>query len=446
MIRGESTTALAVRCGVSAFRMFAIAIAIDVVCVACSSGPPPNVTPAETTMAPASWLMYQANGEHNAVVARPGFEASWVFEAGSAINGGLAVSGDMLILDTFGHKVIALDVNHGSQRWTAEVDNIVMSSPVVADGMVYVGTGSNERMSRDAMAALPHERDAVGGGLWGHPGGDRVVALDVNNGDRRWAFKTPGEDMPSPAYVRGRLVFANGDAHAYALNARTGGMVWRRALTGVSTMASANVARGRVLLGVCSGEAYTGSTLAIDPARGSIVWSASHGDCDSAPTVSGRRVFVSGTRWRRAAYGSEYRGEVAALDADTGATLWTYHAPTAGPATMVGSSERAVAGCYANGTYFQSIPTSDQVVAFDAATGRIKWSFHTVAPSKMSPVVNAHRVYIGDTAGILYALDEASGRLVSARPFRAPFSTAPPVLVGSTLIVVSGTKVYALPQ
>jgi outer membrane protein assembly factor BamB len=393
--------------------------------------------------AQSSWLMYQGNGAHNAVVARPGFDATWLFEAGAQINGGLAVVGDTLILDTFGHKVIALDVNRGSKRWEATFSNIVMSSPVVADGMVYVGTGSNERMppKRKAMQHAHYQMNL----LWGRKGGDQVVALDLASGKRRWAFETPGEDMPSPAYVGGTLVFANGDAHAYGLNAKTGALLWRTKLTGISTMASANVARNRVLLGVCSGPSYAGSTVAVDPVRGSIAWTASHGDCDSSPTVAGGRIFVSSAPSRRVDYGYEYRGEVAALDASTGATLWTYRSATAGPATMVGSSERAVAGTFADDTFFQSIPTSNELVALDAATGRVKWSLHTVAPSKMSAVIREGRVYIGDTAGLLYTIDERTGKRLDVRLFRAPFATTPPVFVGSTLIIVSGTKVYALP-
>lgn len=448
VIRGGSTTAQSVvkalRRGGSAIRMLTIAVAG--LCAGCNStSPPPNITSAETTTVPASWLMYQANGEHNAIVARPGFEAGWVFDAGAPINGGVALVGDTLVVDTFGHKVIALDVNQGKQRWEAALDNVAMSSPVIAHGMVYVGTGSNERM-RAPTVGTPATANSTVENLWGRAEGDGIIALDLSDGKRRWTFQTPGEDMPSPAYVKGMLVFANGDAHAYGLNARTGAMVWKTSLRGISTMASANVVHNRVLLGLCSGAGYAGSTVAVDAARGSIVWSAAHGDCDSSPTVAGRRIFVSGAPSRRVPYGSEYRGEVSALDADTGATLWTYRAPTAGPATMVGSSERAVAGCYADGMYFQSIPTSNLVVAFDAATGRVKWSFHTVAPSKMSPIVNAHHVFLGDTAGMLYMLDETTGKLATARPFRAAFSTAPPVLIGSTLIVVAGSKVYALPQ
>jgi outer membrane protein assembly factor BamB len=415
------------RRGASAFGLL---FATILSAAACSSPPPYDATSAsaKTTTALANWPMYQANAEHNAVVARPGFKAEWVFDAGAQINGGVAVVGDTLVIDTFAHKVIALDLKRGVLQWASEVENIAMSTPVVADGAVYVGTGSNERM-HVATTTMVSKTTRFIETLWGRPEGDRVVALNLSDGKRRWTFATPGEDMP-----------------AYGLNARTGAMVWRTSLPGISTMASANVSHNRVLLGICSGTTYAGSTVAVDPARGSIVWSAEHGDCDSAPTVAGGRIFVSGAPHRRASYGVEFRGEVSALDADTGGTLWTYHAPTAGPTTMVGSSERAVAGCYADGMYFQSIPTSNLVVAFDAVTGRVRWSFHTVAPSKMSPIVNAHRLYIGDTAGLLYTLDAKSGTLANARPFRVGFSTTPPVMVGSTLIVVAGSKVYALAQ
>jgi outer membrane protein assembly factor BamB len=83
-------------------------------------------------------------------------------------------------------------------------------------------------------------------------------------------------------------------------------------------------------------------------------------------------------------------------------------------------------------------------VAFDAATGSVRWRFHTAAPVKMSPVIAAGNVYFGDGAGLLYAVDEKRGTLRRTHIFKAPFSCAPPVIVGRTLLYVNGSTVGAM--
>ncbi|HEY0381082.1 MAG TPA: PQQ-binding-like beta-propeller repeat protein, partial [Candidatus Elarobacter sp.] len=386
-------------------------------------------TPAPS--AGGAWPVYQLDASHNAVIPRPGFAASWNYDAGAKINGGLAVVGDTVYFDTFAPSVGALDLNDGTVKWQVPIDNIVMSTPIVAESAVYVGTGSNHLM--------PDMR-------WGRAGGDRLVALDAADGHERWSYKTVGEDMPSPVYVGGALVFANGDQHAYAVEARSGKLLWRRAIVGVSTMASANVVGGNALVSTCTTRTPIGHTYAVAPRTGTVRWASPYGNCDSAPTVIEDRVFLSGVDIEPTAYGIGYRSTIAALDGTSGKLLWSYRTADLGIASpQVASSERAIAGTYAAGTYYQAIPTHDRMIAFDARSGRIKWSLKTLGPTKMSPVVRNGLVYFGDTAGCFYTVDAASGALKNLRTFDAPFSVSPPVIVGNTLIVAVGTKIRAMP-
>jgi outer membrane protein assembly factor BamB len=156
-------------------------------------------------------------------------------------------------------------------------------------------------------------------------------------------------------------------------------------------------------------------------------------------------VFVSGVTGLRTRYGYGARGTVAALDAKTGKVRWRYTAPTEGPYSKVGSSERAVAGTFDGGVYYQAIPTADTVIAFDAVTGAQRWSFRTQAPVKMSPVVADGRVIFGDGAGLLYQLDARNGAPLKVDLFDEPFATAPPVIVGKAILLIAGTRVYARP-
>jgi len=136
---------------------------------------------------------------------------------------------------------------------------------------------------------------------------------------------------------------------------------------------------------------------------------------------------------------------IAALDANTGKPVWVYRAPKFGLWSFVASDEATIAGTYASGMYYQPAPFTDEILAFDASSGNVRWSFHTSAPVKMSPVIKNGRLYVGDTVGLLYTLDARSGKLIELRAFRQPFTTSPPVIAGNKLIVVNGMSVNAIP-
>jgi outer membrane protein assembly factor BamB len=421
--------------------MLAAAVAVTGILIAAVTGPGRS---AETVA--GTWTMYQARSDHNAVFPRANFRERWTYDSGDRINGGLSVVGDTVFFDTLGGKVVALDIRNGNVRWQAKVDNVAMSTPIVAEGNVYIGTGHNGTIG-DHHSNFVYAAEESGSTLqmWGRPEGDHVIAFDANTGEQRWMYRTAGEDMPTPVAINGILVFANGDFNAYGLRARDGSAAWQRSLRGLATMASANRAGDYAIVSTCSGPNYRGATMALQAATGNVRWSAAAGDCDSAPTVAGNRVLVSGVDGNRLSYGYGARGIVHALDVNSGRVLWRYVSPEAGPFSKIGSNERAIAGCYDGGTYFQALPTINKFLAFDAATGRVRWERRTAGPVKMSAVVRSGRVYFGDTVGLFYAVDATTGKILKVDMYEAPFTVSPPVIIGDTVLVVSGTKVFAAP-
>jgi outer membrane protein assembly factor BamB len=285
--------------------------------------------------------------------------------------------------------------------------------------------------------------------VMGVPEGDAIYAFDAATGRARWSFHTAGQDMASPALYRGTLIFANGDFHAYALDAMTGRLLWKRDLPGMATMASAATADGRVFVSTCDYRfPYHCATEALDPVNGKLLWKAPYGDADSSPTYANGTVFVSGLDYLSAKNTwpllQQAYGVVAALDASTGKPKWVYRDGTPQIPSDVGTAERAVAGTYAAGKYFQSLPGSSEFLAFDARTGNILWRFHSLAPIKMSPLYYRNRIYAGGNAGVLYVLNASTGGLAQIRTFRQPFTAAPPMLVGDTLLLAQNRSVRAI--
>ena len=386
-----------------------------------------------------SWAMYQHSPDRNAVFPNYSIPKDWSYDVKANVNSGLTLVGDTLLFTTFSHRLVALDVRDGHELWHAPVSNIAMSTPIVADNTVYVGTGKSGLLKRNVLQRVQFYKKEV----WGGSGGDEVVAFDLRNGARRWTFPTVGEDMPSAVYDRGRLIFANGDWHAYALNARTGKQLWSTDVGGVSTMASAVMAGKAVVVAVCPAGPGQTATVALDPSTGRILWRTPLGHCDAAPAYGDGKVFVQTVTPGDSRL--QKKTVVAALDAQTGKPVWVYRGTQQGLWSIVGSDEVAIAGTYASGTYYQAAPMLDQIIAFDANTGKVRWRFHTSGPAKMSPVVANGRLYIGDTVGMLYTLDARTGNLLEIREFKKPFSTSPPIVAGKKLLVANGMSVNAIP-
>ena len=387
----------------------------------------------------APWATYQHSPDRNAVFGGPTIAHDWSHKSNAKINSGLTLVGNALLFTTFSHQLVALDVRTGRELWHASVPNIAMSTPIVAGNTVYIGTGSDAILGRSLYVKLRFPWKAV----MGIPPGDQIAAFDLHSGAWRWSYRTVGEDMPSPVYAGGRLFFANGDRHAYALRADTGQLLWSTDVGGISTMASAVMAGNAVVVGVCTRGMRDSSVVALDSSSGNILWRSPYGHCDAAPAYADGKVFVSSVSLGDTAL--QGRPVIAAIDAKTGKPVWVYRDSAQGVWSFIGSSEAAVAGTYANGVYYQSTPFTDEILALDAKTGRLRWHFHTAGPAKMSPVVKTGRLYIGDIAGLLYTLDADDGSLLEIRAFKQAFTVSPPIIAGNRLIIVNGTSIHAIP-
>jgi outer membrane protein assembly factor BamB len=310
-----------------------------------------------------------------------------------------------------------------------------MSTPIVTnDGLVIVGSGKDGFLK-------PYDYTSQ---TWGRPEGDDVYAFAARDGKLMWKFHTDGQNMPSPALVDDSLIFANGDAHAYALDVKSGQLRWKADLPGVATMASTTVHDGKAFISVCHNAPYTCETRALDVASGRTIWTNPHGGSDCTPAVDGGMVFVNGTSAENKPYNPGGRDTVAGIDERTGKTKWT-HRFEAGPFTYIASAERQIAGTAVDGVLYQPIGNLQRVVAFNQRTGKVLWSTDTSANVKMSPLVKGDRVYFGDTAGVFYSLDRRTGRILHTTSFLQPFSVSSPVIDGDTMLVANGSIVVAMP-
>ena len=121
----------------------------------------------------------------------------------------------------------AVDSQSGSLKWSFPVRDKLISSPAVANGLVYYGTenGLYALDSQNGQELWFFETDTrvesspvIANGLvyFGGDGG-HLFAADARTGQSKWYFQTGGRANPTPV-VADDVIFAFGDGYLYALS------------------------------------------------------------------------------------------------------------------------------------------------------------------------------------------------------------------------------------
>jgi outer membrane protein assembly factor BamB len=246
-----------------------------------------------------------------------------------------------------------------------------------------------------------------------HTGVYDAAGVPTLNGVK-WAFKTEGQIIASPA-VHGDTVYVGSTAGTlYAIDRATGSSKWQYPVKSRITSSPA-VAGGLIYFGAFDGNFYavsetTGQLKWKFQTRGEHRFSAAHlhglvpenetmpdpWDCYlSSPVV-----------WNGAVYFGSGDGNVYALDAATGTQKWKFKT-----GNVVHASPAIADGVVFVGSW------DSYMYALDAATGAEKWRFHTGEDPvnhnqqgiQSSAAVSDSVVYFGCRDGHLYAVDQQSG-------------------------------------
>jgi polyvinyl alcohol dehydrogenase (cytochrome) len=352
-----------------------------------------------------------------------------------------AIDGDQLIIGDIlnskqvhnGANVISVDRETGTLRWMTQVDThpaaIITGSPVVFDGVVYIGLSSSEEtLALDPAYPCCSFRGSV-------------VALDVKTGAMLWkTFDMPDNGAQPGGYSggaiwqppaidpkRGTLFIGTGNNYtapadveacqnatptancvaaddlfdtALALDLKTGQIKWAKRLQGFDTWTLAchlpagtnpncpvpsspdfdlGGAGPNLLSNIVGFGQKSGIFWALNPDNGNIVWStpvgpgASLGGIEWGTATDGQRIYVAIANSDHLPYSLVPSGQQitwgawSALDVATGKILWQTADPTAGTIDR-GSVSVANAVLYAGSN-------SGQMYALDTTTGKILWNF-----------------------------------------------------------------------
>lgn len=295
--------------------------------------------------------------------------------------------------------------------WNFTTKGSVISSPSVADGIVYVGSQDKNIYALGAWSGNLLWKFATQGAIESSPavangkvftGGDDgyVYCLNAYNGELIWKTFVNGS-LPytygslvlksSPAVIDGKVYVGSLDGCLYAINIVNGAIEWK-AQTGGPILSSPAVANGAVYF--TSEEPDAGSLYKLDVATGEVVWKkrlpyefqfTGGNEMIGSPSVAAGFVFASSNL--RTYYG---------INETTGDFVWTFTDPAA--QEFIVSSP-----IYVDGKLF--VIDKFSIACLDATNGTTLWSFFTGDELYVSPSYADGKLYIVTSQRHIFILD-----------------------------------------
>src|SRR6185503_4881110 len=193
----------------------------------------------------------------------------WKFATKGAVSSSPAFANRVVFAGSVDGRFYAVDAATGKEKWNFKTAG---ESRFTAPG-IHGGTPRTEMMA-DAFDVFLSSPVIAGGVIYFGSGDRNVYALDAETGAVRWTFKTGNVVHASPAVSNGVVFIGSWDRNMYAINASTGKEIWKFQTANdtvihnqVGIASSAAVANGVVYFGCRDGHFY-----AVDAKTGKEKW------------------------------------------------------------------------------------------------------------------------------------------------------------------------------
>jgi len=348
----------------------------------------------------------------------------WKYKSSMPIASSPAVAGGLLYFVSSAGALGAIDIASGKIKWVLPTEyerrfeaknlhgyppaaqtipdawDIFTSSPAVANGKVFFGSGDGNVYAADAQTGVlqwkfatkdvVHSSPAVVGntvyvGSWD----SYLYALDAETGLEKWSFKS-GEDatihnqvgfQSSPAVVDGTVYVGCRDAHVYAIDAATGRKKWDYPTSKSWVIGTPAVRDGIVYVGTSDSARFMG----LDAKNGRLRFNFD----------AKAYMFSSAALAGDLAYVGDHNGKLYAIDTKSGKLAWEFQteASQKDPLKILNPD-----GSLNQEALFASVFGDFQDMYVDI------YKFTTIGAILSSPVVDKGVVYFGSMDGNFYAL------------------------------------------
>ena len=331
------------------------------------------------------------------------------------------------------HRITADPVTDGTRLFTLD-SRATVTAFTLSGATIW---------QRDLTPEGDQPDDASGGGLavdegrlYVTTGFGELVTLDATNGDTVWVQKLDAAATGAPTVSDGLAHLISRDARAWAVDTANGRVRWsipgapsRAGLVGGPSPA---ISGDSVILPFSSGQ-----VIAANRSDGATVWSTSLAgqrvgpvfarvlDLLGDPVVTGDRVYLGNAS-----------GRIAAIEAATGARLWTANEGATGPVWVTGGS-------------LFVISDRNELLRLDAGTGARIWAVDLPLDVPVrrerrlrdkfvhyGPVLAGGRLLVASDDGFLRSFRPEDGTLLSSTALDAPAARAP-IVAGRVMYLVT---------
>ena len=303
---------------------------------------------------------------------------------------------------------------------------------------------------RDLTPRGDRPDDASGGGLAVADGRlyvttafGELVTLDASNGDTVWVQKLEAAATAAPTVSGGLVHLVSRDSRAWAVDVRNGRVRWQipgaPSRAGIVGGPSPAISGDSVILPFSSGQ-----VIAANRTDGAAVWSTSVAgqrvgpvfarilELQGDPVVAGDTIYLGNSS-----------GRTVAIEAATGARIWTANEGATGPVWATGGSLFLVSD-------------RNELLRLDAATGERIWGVDLPLDVPVrreqrlkdrfvhyGPILAGGRLLVASDDGLLRAFSPESGALISATELPAPAARAPIVAARTMYLVTADGQLHA---
>jgi len=318
-----------------------------------------------------------------------------------------------------------------SPIWAFKVEDAVRSTPIVRDGVVYVGSYDNNLWAINSSDGSLRWKYATEGGIGSSPtfaGGMIVIgstdrrlhAVDARTGRLNWRFQTDGKIFTTPQAVAGLILFGSDDGKLYALRPKSINATEAWSYTAVAQIRSSplvDVDNENIFFGTDAGD-FVCLNFA-----GEMKWRFS----------SRRKIMSTPAQFENIIYFGSDDWYLYALDSTQGYPAWRFRTRgsiISSPAIGLGN------------VFFGS--ADGNVYAVDLYSGKETWKYEVGSQVTSSPAVYKDYLFIASVNGLLYAFHALSGELLWTFRSNGPILSSPHVVHDVLYIGSDDEHIYAI--
>lgn len=320
------------------------------------------------------------------------YQPAWTYKTGGAVLSSPIIVDGVVYVGSEDKHLHAIHSETGKEKWKLATETLIDASPIYDDGIVYIGTD---------------------GGVF--------YAVDATTGKPKWQFKTGGR-ISGEAAVTTRneqkvVIVGSHDGMLYCLNADTGKKVWAYE-TGDYINCGIVLNDDTIVLGGCDTMMHL---IDLNTGKGTAQIELG-GEVAGTPSLNQGHAYIG-----------HMQGEVLAVDLKEKKVAWRFRdkdfpfigSPAlSGDTLLIGSRGRRLYGV-------------------DRKTGDKLWDIRTRGGVEGAPVIAKSRAIFGSAGGRLSIIETKDGKTVWERDLGGAINTSPAVT--SDLIVVGSEdgSIYA---